>query len=106
MKSLKKFDFAIWHRIVLITNQSEKLNLNTASYPCSVGNVIILFENETYFFEGEVGFQYMYIDFKGLRSYELFRRFGINESNRIFSGLDGLIPLWDGKPFASLKRKY
>ena len=82
------------HRIVLITNQSGKLNLNTASYPCSVGNVIILFENETYFFEGEVGFQYMYIDFKGLRSYELFRRFGINESNRIFSGLDGLIPLW------------
>lgn len=82
------------HRIVLITNQSGKLNLNTASYPCSVGNVIILFENETYFFEGEAGFQYMYIDFKGLRSYELFRRFGINESNRIFSGLDGLIPLW------------
>jgi hypothetical protein len=82
------------HRIVLITNQSGKLNLNTASYLCSVGNVIILFENETYFFEGEVGFQYMYIDFKGLRSYELFQRFGINESNRIFSGLDGLIPLW------------
>ena len=84
----------ITHRIVLITNQSGKLNLNTASYLCSVGNVIILFENETYFFEGEVGFQYMYIDFKGLRSYELFQRFGINESNRIFSGLDGLIPLW------------
>lgn len=82
------------HRIVLITNQSGKLNLNTASYPCSVGNVIILFENETYFFEGEADFQYMYIDFKGLRSYELFRRFGINEFNRIFSGLDGLIPLW------------
>ena len=65
------------HRIVLITNQSGKLNLNTASYPCSVGNVIILFENETYFFEGEVGFQYMYIDFKGLRANDLFRHYSI-----------------------------
>ena len=64
----------------MITNQSGKLNLNTASYPCSVGNVIILFENETYFLKAQ--------------PFELFRRFGINESNRIFSGLDGLIPLW------------
>lgn len=82
------------HRMVLITHQSGKLNLSGSSYPCSVGDIIILFENETYFFEGEVGFQYMYIDFKGLRSNELFGRFGINESNRLFSGLDGLIPLW------------
>ena len=82
------------HRMVLITRQSGKLNLSTGSYPCSVGNVIILFENEIYFFEGEAGFEYMYIDFKGLRSYELFRRFDISKSNRIFAGLDGLVPLW------------
>ncbi len=82
------------HRMTLITRQSGKLNLNNHSYHCSVGDIIMLFENETYFFQGEVGFQYMYIDFKGLRSNELFQRFGINESNRIFSGFDGLIPLW------------
>jgi len=82
------------HRMVLITQQSGRLHIDHCSYPCSAGNVVILFENEVYFFEGDVGFQYMYIDFRGLRSQELFRRFGINASNRMFSGLDGLIPLW------------
>ena len=82
------------HRMILITHQSGKLNLPTGSYSCSVGDIFILFENETYFLEGEVGFQYMYIDFKGLRSNELFRRFGINESNRMFRGFGELIPLW------------
>lgn len=82
------------YRMVLITNHSGKLSLNNGSYRCSAGDIIMLFENEIYFFEGEAGFQYMYIDFKGLRSNELFRRFGINESNRMFSGFEGLIPLW------------
>jgi AraC-like DNA-binding protein len=82
------------HRMVLITNHSGKLILNNHTFRCSAGDIIMLFEGETYFFESEAGFQYMYIDFKGLRSNELFRRFGINEFNRIFSGLDGLIPLW------------
>lgn len=82
------------HRMVLITHKSGKLNLATGSYSCSVGDIFILFENEIYSFEGEIGFRYMYIDFKGLRSNELFRRFGINESNRMFSGFEGLIPLW------------
>ena len=82
------------NRMVLITRQFGKLRFNNCSYRCSAGDIIILFEGETYFFEGEAGFQYMYIDFKGLRSNELFRRFGINEANRIFPGFDGLIPLW------------
>lgn len=82
------------HRMVLITREIGKFNLNDRYYNCSAGDIIIFFENEIYFFEGEIGFQYMYIDFKGLRSKELFRRFNINEANRIFSGFDGLIPFW------------
>ncbi len=82
------------HRMILITCQSGRFNLNGNFHNCSVGDIIIFFENETYFFEGETGFQYMYIDFKGLRSNELFRRFCINETNRVFCGFDGLIPLW------------
>ena len=91
------------HRMVLVTGQSGTLNLNRDSYCCSVGDIIMLFENEIYFFEGKIGFQYMYIDFKGPRSHELFRRFGINDSNRIFSGNDGLIPLWMESLARSLK---
>ena len=51
------------HRMVLIANYSGKLSLTNRSYRCSAGDIIILFENETYYFEGEAGFQYMYIDF-------------------------------------------
>lgn len=82
------------NRIVLVTQQQGKFNLNGRFHNCFTGDIIIFFENETYFFEGENGFRYMYIDFEGFRSNELFRRFGINESYRIFSGFDGLIPLW------------
>lgn len=83
-----------YHRMVLITRNAGKFLLNNRSFNCSVGDIIMFFENETYSFEGENGFQYMYIDFKGLRAEELFRRFYINESNRTFSGFDGLVPLW------------
>ena len=82
------------HRMVLITRQAGKLILPSRSYSCCVGDLLILFENEVFEFQGEPGFQYMYIDFKGLRANELFRRCAINESNRMFSGFDGLIPLW------------
>ena len=76
------------------TRQQGKFNLNGRFYDCFTGDIIIFFENETYFFEGKKDFQYIYIDFKGLRAEELFRRFGINKSRRIFSGFDGLVPMW------------
>jgi len=82
------------HRMVLITRQSGRLKLNNRTCRCTAGDIILLFENEIYYFEGEAGLEYMYIDFKGLRANDLFRRFGINEANRLFSGFDGLIPLW------------
>lgn len=81
-------------RVVLVAKQRGKLCLSSHNYSCTVGDILFLFENEIYYFEAEAGFEYMYIEFKGLRTEELFRRFGINESNRIFSGFDGLIPFW------------
>lgn len=82
------------NRMVLVTQQQGRFNLNGLFHNCNAGDIIIFFENESYFFEGENGFRYIYIDFGGLRSNELFRRFGINEARRVFSGFDGLIPLW------------
>ena len=81
-------------RMVLVTRQEGRFKLGSHHHRCAAGDVILFFENETYFFEGEPGFQYMYIDFRGSRAAELFRRFGITENNRLFSGFDGLIPLW------------
>ena len=83
-----------FHRMILIAQQTGKLHLPNRCYACSAGDLILLFEKEAYWFEGEADFQYMYIDFKGSRSDELFRKFGIREANRLFSGFDGLIPFW------------
>ncbi len=82
------------NRMILVSRKRGRYNLNGRWHDCSIGDIILFFKNETCGFEGETGFQYLYIDFDGLRSEELFRRFGINESNRTFSGYDGLIPLW------------
>jgi len=87
------------HRMVLITAQCGKFRLNNRWYDCSVGDIILFFENEIYSFEGEAGFQYMYIDFKGLRANELFLKFSINESARLFSGFEGLVPIWQESLF-------
>ncbi len=40
------------------------------------------------------GLQYMYITFTGERAEELFRRFGISQSNCVFEGFEQLAPLW------------
>ena len=93
-QSMKKTEPEPTCRMVLIARQEGTFTLDNRYYSCSAGDIILFFENETYFFEGKANFQYMYIDFKGLRSHELLHRFGINESNRLFSGFDGLIPLW------------
>jgi AraC-like DNA-binding protein len=59
-----------------------------------VGDVIVFFQGDICSFSADGDFNYMYIAFSGLRSGELFRRFGINGQNRCFHGFDGLIPLW------------
>lgn len=82
------------HRMVLIARQSGRFCLDGCVRPCSAGDIIVFFENERYSFEGDADFRYMYIDFKGLRANDIFRRFNIHPANRQFAGFDGVIPLW------------
>ena len=93
-KCMKNLEPQPFHRMILITQQTGTLILGGHRHLCSTGDILLLFDHETYTFDGEEHFQYMYIDFKGPRSDELFRRFGIHKSNRQFSGFDGLIPFW------------
>ena len=82
------------NRMVLVTKNAGKWKLDNQETPCRAGDIIFFFQHETYSFEGEKDFQYMYIDFTGLRAEELFRKFGITKLRRRFAGFDGLIPLW------------
>ena len=82
------------HRVVLMTRGKGRLQLDSFSIPVEAGMLIFCFREERFILEPESACEYMYISFSGSRGDELFRRFDIQKRNRIFSGYDGLIPLW------------
>lgn len=57
------------------------------------GDLVFGFSGER-FCAGGSGIQYYYIKFSGLRSEDLFKRFGISPLNRIFKGFEGMLPFW------------
>jgi len=90
-----KLKVSLMHnRAILIKQGSGKIFTDNECYNIEAGNLIICFKNESVSVCGEKGIEYMYIDFGGARSEVLFHRFCINKNNRIFSGFDSLIPLW------------
>lgn len=58
------------------------------------GTLVFVFAGEEHEISGDDGFEYMYITFKGAKADELFDRFAVNRSNRIFDGFESLLPLW------------
>lgn len=82
------------NRLCLIAKGKVKLNISSEEFDLHIGDIIFAFKGEVFFATEVENCEYMYIDFDGIRSTELFKRFGINIPNRVFSGFDGLIPLW------------
>ncbi len=89
-----------WHitmnenRVYLISKGEGSFNINFKETPFQTGDLIFCFKNETVYASKTNKCEYMYIDFDGTRSRELFKRFGITDTNRFFSNFDGLIPFW------------
>ncbi len=84
----------IRHRVILIKNGSGKFFADGREFSLVTGDLVFAFEGELIYILPDKNFEYMYIDFGGLRSETLFKRFGITPNSRIFSGYDGLIPMW------------
>ena len=82
------------NRLCLIAKGNVTLNFSSSKFLLRTGDVILGFKGEEFFASETQNCEYMYIDFDGTRANELFKRFGIISSNRVFSGFDGLIPLW------------
>lgn len=82
------------NRVYLISKGDGTFSINSKIFPFQTGDLIFCFKGEEIHANKTNKCEYMYIDFDGTRSQELFRRFGIVDGNRIFSGFDGLIPLW------------
>lgn len=82
------------YRIILATAGEGVFNIGNEAVPFSAGSLVFAFMGETVRATVKNSFEYMYIDFTGVRAEELFRRFGINQKNRSFKNFDGLAPLW------------
>ena len=82
------------NRLCLIAKGKVNFNLSSTVFDLNTGDIIFCFKGEEFFATETQNCEYMYIDFDGIRSSELFKRFGRINSNRVFPGFDGLIPFW------------
>ena len=82
------------NRCFLIAKGNGSFFIGQKEIPFRAGDLIFAFKGENIFADKTDKCEYMYIDFDGARASELFRRFGIIDGNRKFSGFDGLIPFW------------
>ncbi len=82
------------NRLCLIAKGKVRLSVSSTEFDLHTGDIIFGFKGEEFFASEAENCEYMYIDFDGIRASELFKRFGIISANRVFSGFDGLIPLW------------
>ncbi len=82
------------HRMFLITQGEGEIMFLEKTFPFKKGDIVFgLLGEKTVLHTGK-NVTYIYIDFSGTRADELLRRFGIDQSNRVIEGNDGLIPLW------------
>lgn len=81
------------NRATLIASGEGTFCLSDDTVKFAAGDIIFGFSGETIYAQSSKC-TYMYIEFTGSRSNELFRRFNITKKNRIFKGFDGIIPLW------------
>lgn len=91
MKNSYKLDTC---RIMLINEGSAVCTFDGKEYLVPSGSVVFGFKGECLSVAPRDQCEYMYISFSGTRAESLFARFKINKENRVFSGFDGVIPLW------------
>ena len=91
MKLEKNLKF---HHVFIIKQGKITLFADGKKHSVKSGDLFFAFKGENVYALSEDQGEYMYIAFEGIRADELFKRFYITPNNRIFSGFDGIIPLW------------
>ena len=81
------------NRLILVSKGKGIFNFDDMTVELTEGSLAFAFKGEKISAKGN-GVEFFYLDFDGSRSHALFSRFSIGKFNRIFTGYDGLIPLW------------
>lgn len=84
-----------YNRAYLCTQGEGEICTDSGTIPLRPGMLVFGFEQEWIRIAPRDHCRYLYIDFGGLRAQELMMRFGIGSRSRAFSGMDGMIPLWN-----------
>lgn len=92
--TMKKEALLCENRLILVKKEKAVFDFDLNKTKAGAGTVVFGFEGEKMTVSECEGCEYMYIGFSGARCEKIFRRFGINRINRVFSGFDGMIPLW------------
>jgi len=82
------------HYIMLVISGQGVFHFDRESIEAESGSILFGFRGEKFFIDEDKELKYMYISFDGMRSGEIFDRFGIDSDNRHFKGFSGIIPLW------------
>ncbi len=83
------------YRMILLTQGAGSFLSGGSEYRVRTGVLFFAFPGEHVSFRPEEApVSYMYIGFSGNRADALVRRFMIRSERRVFSGFEGLIPLW------------
>ncbi len=94
LETMSKSTYLDSHKAILVKQGTGTFVFENERLCACTGMLLFGFDGEKFHVEDVEMCEYMYINFCGTRSENLFRRFGINRINRIFSNFDGLIPLW------------
>ena len=89
--SLSRLSF---HIALLAVSDGGTLYFDGSPYPLRAGQLYFGFRGESFACTGTEEVEYLYIAFEGRRSEELFARFGICPTARMFGGKNALIPFW------------
>ena len=82
-----------YHMFLVIHGEGD-FELGGKEFLARTGMLVFGFLGEMFTVKREDQLQYMYIKFEGGRTETLLRRFDITAHNRIFTGFDGLVPMW------------
>lgn len=82
------------YKLHLVSAGTGTLQVGRLQCPLQPGDVFFTFPASAYTLQPDEDFQHMYISFLGSRANMIMEKLKITRQNCVFSGFEGLLPLW------------